>query len=43
LSAAPLDLVDLLFNLEGFEIIELGLVGLELCVKLVFARFFLRS
>lgn len=26
LSPAPLDLVYLLFNLEGFEVVELGLV-----------------
>lgn len=41
LSAAPLDLVDLLFDLEGLEIVEFGLVGLELCVELVLAGFFL--
>lgn len=41
LSAAPLDLVDLLFDLEGLEVIELGLVGLELGMELVFAGFFL--
>lgn len=41
LSAAPLDLVDLLFDLEGFEVVEFGLVGLELCVELVLAGFFL--
>ena len=37
LSAAPFDLVDLLFYLKGFQIIELGLVGLELGMELVFA------
>lgn len=26
LSTAPLDLVDFLFDLEGFEVIEFGLV-----------------
>lgn len=41
LSTAPLDLVDLLFDLEGLEVIELGLVGLELGVELVLAGFFL--
>merc|ERR1719160_228760 len=35
--AAPFDLVDLLFYLKGFQIIELGLVGLELGMELVFA------
>lgn len=41
LAAAPLDLVDLLFYLEGLEVIELGLVRLELGVELVFAGLFL--
>jgi len=43
LSPAPLDLVDLLLNLEGLEVIELGLVGLKLGVELVLAGFFLPS
>jgi hypothetical protein len=43
LSSAPLDLVDLLFYFEGLQVIELGLVGLELRVELVFTRFFLGS
>lgn len=41
LSTAPLDLVDLLFDLEGLEVVEFRLVGLEFCVKLVLAGFFL--
>jgi hypothetical protein len=41
LPAAPLDLVDLLFDLERFQVIELGLVRLEFGVELVFASFFL--
>lgn len=41
LSAAPLDLVDLLFDLEGLEVVEFGLVGLKLCVKFVLAGFLL--
>lgn len=41
LSTTPFDLVDLLFDLEGLEVIEFGLVGLELGVELVLASFFL--
>jgi hypothetical protein len=41
LSPAPLDLVDLLFYFEGFEIIEFGFVRLELRMELVLACFFL--
>lgn len=41
LALAPLDLVDLLLDLEGLEVVEFGLVGLELGVELVFAGFFL--
>ena len=37
LSLAPADLVDLLLDLEGLEVVELGLVGLELGVELVLA------
>jgi len=40
LSATPLDLVDFLFDFEGFEVVELRLVRLELGVELVFASFF---
>lgn len=43
LSSAPLDLVDLLLDLQGLEIVELGLVGLELGMELVFAGFFLEQ
>lgn len=41
LSSTPLDLVDLLFDFEGLEVIELGLVGLKLGVEFVLAGFFL--
>lgn len=41
LSPAPLDLVDLLLNLQRLEVIELWLVGLELGIELVFASLFL--
>ena len=41
LSLAPLDFIDLLFYLQGFQIIELGLVRLELRVEFVFASFLL--
>jgi hypothetical protein len=41
LSSAPLDLIDLLFYFEGLEIIELRLVGLEFCMELILAGFFL--
>ena len=37
LSTAPLDLVDLLLDLERLEVVELGLVRLELGMELVFA------
>jgi len=40
-NSAPLDLVDLLFDLEGFEVVEFGLVRLELGMELVLACFFL--
>ena len=36
LSLAPLDLVNLFFDFEGFEVIEFGFVGLELGMELVF-------
>lgn len=39
LAFAPADLVDLFLNLERFEVIELWLVRLELCVELVLAPF----
>jgi len=41
LPSAPLDLVDLLLNLERFEVVEFGLMRLELCVELVLAALFL--
>ena len=43
LPPAPLDLVDLFLYLERLEIIELGLVRLELGVELVFTSLFLSS
>ena len=42
LSAAPLDLVDLLFYFKGLEIIKFWFVGLKLGMELVFARLLLR-
>lgn len=41
LSFAPSNLVDLLLNLERFEVVKLWFVRLELGVKLVFAALFL--
>ena len=41
LSFAPLDLIDLLLDLQRLEIIELWFVRLELGVELVFATLFL--
>lgn len=41
LSFAPLDFVDLLFNLQGFEVVKFGFVGLEFGMELVFTSFFL--
>ena len=41
LSSAPFDLVDLLLDFKGFEIIELGFVRLEFGVEFVLASFFL--
>jgi hypothetical protein len=43
LSPAPLDLVNLLFYLEGFQVIEFGFMGLEFGMEFVFASFFLAS
>jgi hypothetical protein len=43
LTAAPFNLVDLLLDLQGLEIIELGLVRLKLGVKLVLAGLLLRG
>lgn len=37
LPTTPLDFVDLLFDFQGFQVVEFRLVGLELCVELVFA------
>ena len=42
LPLAPLDLVDLLLDLKGLEVVKLGLVRLELSIEFVFASFFLR-
>lgn len=41
LPTTPLDFVDLLFDFQGFEVVEFWLVGLELCVELVLARLLL--
>jgi hypothetical protein len=41
LSFAPLDLIDLFLNFEGFEIVKLGLVGLEFGVEFILAALFL--
>jgi hypothetical protein len=43
LSFTPLDLVDLLLNLQGFEVIELWLVRLKFGIELVLAAFFLQT
>ena len=37
LPSTPFDLIDLFFYLEGFEVVELGFVRLELGVEFVFA------
>lgn len=42
LPSAPLDFVDLLLDLQRLEVVELGLVGLELGVELILARFLLQ-
>lgn len=42
LSTAPLDLVYLFLDFERLQVVKLGLMGLELGVKFVFARFFLK-
>lgn len=41
LSSAPFDLVDLFLDLEGFQVIELRFVRLELSVEFVFASLLL--
>ena len=41
MPSAPLDLVDLLFDLERLQVIEFRLVRLEFGMELVFAGFFL--
>lgn len=43
LPFAPLDLVNLLLDLERLEIIKLGFMRLELRVKLVFAALLLQK
>lgn len=43
LATTPLDLVDLLFDLEGLEIVELGFVRLELGVELVLTSLLLEG
>ena len=42
LPAAPFDLVDLLFYLEGFEVVEFRFMGLEFRMEFVLASFLLR-
>jgi hypothetical protein len=41
LSTAPFDLVDFFLDFQRLEIVELGFVGLELCVEFVLARLLL--
>lgn len=41
LTPAPFDLVDLLLDLQTLQVVELGLMRLELGVELVLASFFL--
>lgn len=43
LAATPFDFVDLLLNLKRLEVVELGLVRLELGVKLVFTGLLLEG
>jgi hypothetical protein len=43
LSFTPLDLVDLFFDFEGFQVVELWFVRLEFGIKFVFTAFFLRK
>ncbi len=43
LAAAPLDFVDFFFDFEGFEVVELGFVRLELSMELVFAGLLLQE
>jgi hypothetical protein len=42
LPTAPLDFVYLFFDLEGFQVVEFGFVGLKFGVELILARLFLR-
>lgn len=41
LSPAPLDLVDFLFYLQGFQVVEFGLVRLKFGMEFVFTGFLL--
>ena len=41
LALAPLDLIDLFFDLERLEVVEFWFMRLELCVELVFTALFL--
>lgn len=43
LAATPFDLVDLFFDFKRLEVVELGLVRLELGVELVFASLLLKG
>lgn len=42
LTSAPLDLIDLFFDLERLEVVEFWFMRLELCVELVFTALFLK-
>ncbi len=42
LAFAPFDFVDLFFYFEGFEVIELGFMGLKFRVEFILAGLFLR-
>ncbi len=41
LAATPLDLVDLLLDLQGLEVVKFGFVRLEFGMEFVFAGFLL--
>lgn len=41
LPSTPFDLIDLLFYLQGFKVVEFRLMGLKLGMELILAGFFL--
>lgn len=41
LSSTPLDLVDLFLDLEGFEVVKFGFMGLKFSMEFVFTSFLL--